>query len=800
MDRAGYYKKSEPKSTKNLESVSNFVSGIDFRIIFVCIIGFLISRVTMLYMMSSSSIAYLALFAFTGSNYYAVLISVVLGMVTISSTTEILKYLLAVAIMTTLNFFIGKKENRLSIQAVCGSASILLAGIIKTLVNGISFYFILMAVLESILVFTLVFVFDKAVARIMDDFPKKYFSNEELISLAILIGGAIVGIGDIHFGNLFIRDCIVILMVMVIGYRAGAVSGTSAGITLGLFMLLSNNFTAEQAVIISGAGLVCGFMQELGKIGSGIGFVMGGLLLSAYVDGSIVDKRIALASIIVFFIFIFIPNKFYENIKTVINFDLNSEDKEYTEKVQSITSEKLNSFSNAFQKLAETFDNLSEKRNTLSQKEVAKLFDEVADKVCSKCGMNTYCWEDYFYSTYQTMFGILSTAETKGHIEIDDIPSDFRDRCVNLKSFISTSNQMFDLYKTNLIWYNKIIDSRKLISEQLKGVSSIISNLSKDIKVEFNFKDELSKTIKAELDKNKIKTDNLIVLKNKFGRYEVSLCCKACYGRKVCSKEILPIINKVLKCKMKSDRTFCSISRVDKVCNLKFVEEQKYKMLSAMSKAIKDGNEVSGDSYTLMEIKEGQCLMALSDGMGSGIKANKESTASIELLEEFLASGFDKDISTKMINSVLVLKSDEESFSTLDMCIIDMYSGIAEFVKIGGAATFIKRNSEVEIIHSTSLPVGILDKVDMEVTKRKLKENDLIVMVTDGVLDSNTDFSNKELWIEKILKDYRGNNPQDIADYILEQAKNNSGGHVQDDMTVLVSRFWERPNSFETNI
>lgn len=791
MDRAGYYKKTKTKSNKDLESMSAFTSGIDFRIVLACIIGFLISRVTMLYMMSSSSIAYLALFAFTGTSYYAVLISVVLGMVTISSTTEILKYLLAAAIMTALNFFINKKENKLAAQAVCGSISILLAGIIKALINGISFYFTLMAVLESILVFTLIFVFDKAVTRFMDDFPKKYFSNEELISAAILIGGAIVGIGDIHFGNLFIRDCIVILMVMVIGYRAGAVAGTSAGITLGLFMLLSNNFTSEQAVIISGAGLVCGFMQELGKFGSGIGFIMGGLLLSVYINENMVDKRIALASIIVFIVFIFIPNKIYENIKTVINLDLNAEDKEYVDKVQNITSEKLKSFSNAFQKLAETFDSLSEKRTTLSQKEVAKLFDDVADRVCSKCGMNTYCWEDYFYNTYQTMFSILSAAETKGHISSDDIPSDFESRCVNLNSFILTANQMFELYKNNLIWYNKIIESRKLISEQLKGVSNIIANLSKDIKDEFNFKDKLSKTIKAEFDKNNIKVDKIIVLKNKYGRYEVSVNCKACYA----TKEILPIINKVLKCKMKLDNTSCNISKTDKICNLKFVEEQKYKMLSAMSRAIKDGNELSGDSYTLMEIKEGQCLMALSDGMGSGIKANKESIASIELLEEFLASGFDKDISTKMINSVLVLKSDEESFSTLDMCIIDMYSGIAEFVKIGGATTFIKRNSEIEMIHSTSLPVGMLDKVDMEVTKRKLKDNDLVIMVTDGVIDSNTDFVNKELWIEKILKGYRGNNPQDIADYILEQAKNNSGGHVQDDMTVLVSRFWEKPNN-----
>ncbi len=798
MERAGSYKK--PKAEAKVKNKKEFLvklksmPKVNLKLVFAFVIGFLISRVTMLYMMSSASIAYLSLFAFTGTSYYGILISVILGMLSVINNTEILRYLLSMAIITIVNFIIGEKEDRLSLQAIVGSVSILAVNIGKALIYGVSFYFILMAILESILVFTLIFVFDKAVTRITDETSIKVFTNEELISISIIIGGAVVGIGDINFFNLYLRDALIIFMIMVLGYKAGAIAGTSAGMTLGLFMLLSNNFSAEYVIIISGAGLVCGLMQELGKVGSGLGFLIGGLLLSIYLNKNVSDNRMYIASIVVFILFIIIPNKWYDVIKTIVNLDEKVENREYIEKIQDVTSEKLKAFSNAFNKLASTFSNLSENKTSLSQKEISQLFDDVADKVCKNCGMNTYCWESSFYNTYQAMFSILSAAEKKGVISKEDIPNDFGEKCVKLSEFVDTTNRMFELYKNNLLWYNRIIESRKLISEQLESISTVINNLSKDIKTELSFKQDLEKNIKTELNKYNLGVSRVIVLESKYGKYEVSLNSKPCYGRKTCFKEIIPIVNRILNRKMKiaNPNLNCNIKKEEKTCILKLIEEQKYRVFSGVAKATKENNQISGDSYTFLEIKDGQCLIALSDGMGSGNKANKESKASIELLEEFLDSGFDKDLAIKMINSVLVLKSGEESFSTLDMCVINLYEGLAEFIKIGAASTYIKRGSNIEIIRSTSLPAGLLSNVDMEITKMRLKDNDLIIMITDGVIDSNEEIVEKEKWLEKILKEFKNNNPQDIADYILEEAKNNSSGYIQDDMTVLVNRFCER--------
>ena len=122
--------------------------------------------------------------------------------------------------------------------------------------------------------------------------------------------------------------------------------------------------------------------------------------------------------------------------------------------------------------------------------------------------------------------------------------------------------------------------------------------------------------------------------------------------------------------------------------------------------------------------------------MGSGYGASAQSKAAVDMLESFLESGFDKDMAVNLINSVLVLKSDEDSTCTMDIAMIDLFSGEVEFIKIGAAPTYIKKDSRVEIIRSASLPAGILPGVDAELSRKAMDAGDMIIMVTDGVIDS----------------------------------------------------------------
>ena len=206
--------------------------------------------------------------------------------------------------------------------------------------------------------------------------------------------------------------------------------------------------------------------------------------------------------------------------------------------------------------------------------------------------------------------------------------------------------------------------------------------------------------------------------------------------------------------------------------------------------AIKDEENISGDSYSFMELPKGGYMMALSDGMGSGKEAGNESRTVIELLEQFAEAGFKRETALKMINSVLVMSNNSESFATLDMCYIDLYTGMAEFIKTGAAATFVIRNGKAKAIRSSSLPIGMLKYFEMDKAEYRLKKNDVIIMLTDGAAEVMDRENMSEQILTGLMAENSMKDPKDIAENVLEKIKERSGFRIQDDMTVVAARVW----------
>ena len=130
-------------------------------------------------------------------------------------------------------------------------------------------------------------------------------------------------------------------------------------------------------------------------------------------------------------------------------------------------------------------------------------------------------------------------------------------------------------------------------------------------------------------------------------------------------------------------------------------------------------------------LDDGKYLIAISDGMGSGVEANNSSRTAVKMLNRMLSSGFDRDTSLELINSSMYINSKEDSYATLDVAILDLYTGNMEFMKNGACPTFIKNNKNVSVVKSISLPAGILDKVDLVVYDKDLEDGDIIVMCSD---------------------------------------------------------------------
>ena len=133
---------------------------------------------------------------------------------------------------------------------------------------------------------------------------------------------------------------------------------------------------------------------------------------------------------------------------------------------------------------------------------------------------------------------------------------------------------------------------------------------------------------------------------------------------------------------------------------------------------------------------------------------------------------------------------EDEKFSTLDLCSIDLYTGRAEFMKVGAVATFIKKKNRVEVVNSKTLPIGVLDKVDIEIKDKKVQNGDIIVMVSDGIIDYDNENAGKIDWVVEYLKDSTTTNPKELVDGLVERSVELGGGKAKDDMTAIASKVY----------
>ncbi len=293
-----------------------------------------------------------------------------------------------------------------------------------------------------------------------------------------------------------------------------------------------------------------------------------------------------------------------------------------------------------------------------------------------------------------------------------------------------------------------------------------------------------------ELERQNVRVQHLVMVKGIHGRKEIYLSARTIRGRVMTAKEAAEIISEALGC----DYRVASGSRM--IINREydvviFEEDTHYRYLTGVRRIAKDGQQISGDNFSQMELKNGQMLMMLADGMGSGEEASRQSEQLVDLLEEMLEAGFRKESAIEILNELIAMQGQGERFTTLDLCMLDLYSGVGEFLKMGAATTFIKRGEWIESIQSTTLPVGIREQTELDAIRKKFYHGDMVVMISDGVLDGII-FENKEECLKEILLDITTQNPQDFADQIMEHISKINGGVLRDDATVLVLGLWKK--------
>lgn len=329
-----------------------------------------------------------------------------------------------------------------------------------------------------------------------------------------------------------------------------------------------------------------------------------------------------------------------------------------------------------------------------------------------------------------------------------------------------------------------------LFARQMGEIGESLREFSKGIDTVMPVDKQKERQLIHELERQNVRVRHLIMMQGLQGRQEVYLSARTVRGRVMTAKEAAEIVSRCLGTRYRvTPASRLIINREYDV--VVFEEDTRYRYLTGARRVAKDGQQISGDNFSQMELKNGQLLMMLADGMGSGEMANHQSERLVDLLEEMLEAGFRKESAIEILNELIAVQSQGEQFATLDLCMIDLYSGVGEFLKMGASTTFIKRGDWMETIQSTTLPVGIQEHTEMDAVRKKFYHDDRIIMVSDGVLDGIR-FENKEECLKEIIQELQTRNPQEMADEIMRQVRKMNGGRLRDDASVLVVGIWKK--------
>ena len=798
-----YIKQNTAAREKKNKKINIFSNVFSLQYVFLYIVSFMISMVGIDGQVSPFSISMMSACMGNSIPILGIIITGCIGNAISFGIEGILTYLLISLVLVTIVFLIkpiyqGEEKNekiRLSKHVFFATIIIQLA---RIGLGGFTIYDILSIISFAMIAVVFYKIFVNSINVFLGIGENRAFSIEEVLGASILLAISINCFGNLQIFGFSIRNILCILIVLILGWKNGVLVGTTAGVTIGVVIGVITSSDPLMVGTYAISGMLAGILNRFGKLGVVIGFCLGNVLLAYVSNGYTVEliyfKEILIASIGLFAV----PKSIQINIEEFMgNSKLLPSYQDRALNQTKETAEKLNNVSDTIVQMANAYDEQVDEE-TAKENNKQIFITELLDNL--RGYEQNMLYDDLADSNGKIDDEIFNTLLDKQKIERQDLLRifancnsyiiGFEDRQIsnfleeNITQMLRVINMSYKISKSSFIWQKKMEEKNKNMKRQLNGVSKAISNLANDIQndVLSNKEYDKQKTEIIELLKQKeIELQEISIKKQE--RFLIEIYIESMYKNKI--ETIEKILSDVLKENIVLNEEISIGNR------LQFLSDDKYVMAIGTAESTKSKSNISGDSVLNVRLKDGKYLIAISDGMGSGKDAKASSMSALKMLENLLLSGFNKQESLELINTSL-LNRNKEVFATLDIAIIDLYKGTIEFIKSGACPTYIKNGNKVQIIKANSLPTGIVPNSLVQVYDKDINNSDIMLMCSDGVLDSNIEYKNKELWLRYILEDIETTNTKKIADLILNEAIDNNFGISKDDMSIIVCKFMKK--------
>lgn len=558
-------------------------------------------------------------------------------------------------------------------------------------------------------------------------------------------------------------------LVLVAGRAGREAGGSLAGGLLGGVMALSLPGQTPTAVILACGGLLAGALSRFGRWPQA-----GGLLLWAGIVTLFQPDATMLARLwevgIACPLFALLPRGLDQKWCRAL---LPHQGNAVAEGVRRLTRLRLETACGAMDEVGRSVEEVSRRLLRHGAPDLAGLYRGCAETVCAGCPLRGLCWDTHAEEMQAGLEALTPLLRREGRVTPADLSGYPADQCRSKERLTDHINRGFQQWTAQESAWNRLKEIQQAVSLQFAGTGELLRGLCRRVSDPGVVDSDLSDQIATLCEDHGLTVVDALCTRDDHGRLTVDILTEgggAPTGRwqaaveEVCRRPLAPPVETAWGNRVR----------------LTLTETPRYRVEWGQAQQVCATEKLCGDSLQVTPT-EGGVLAVLADGMGCGGRAAVDSAMAAGITARLWGAGFCPEGVLQTVNAALLVKSREESLSTLDVAVIDTHTGRLDSYKAGAAVTLLRSGGRVSRLDNPGLPVGILPGVRFEHSQDHLAEGDLLLMVSDGALAAGV------TPLEVLLRDFpEGGDLQALAETVCATAR--AAETHPDDISAVVLR------------
>ncbi len=744
------------------------------RAIFAAVFSAVMSKVTLFGSLSPFGVA--AAMVFPMRQAIFALLGCILGY-SMGFNAYSLAYCIAAAVGFAIRAAIGARRRfslPCSVSAVLAAAAVGGAKLLVLLARGVTAAGVGTLLGEILLCGGVTYLFGQAVRYLSNPFLTTSVTPKESASLLVTAGLFVAALSGVTVGDYSIGRTLAVVFLLAAALYGGEAAGSIAGILCGVAAALAAPDFWCIPVAYALGGLLAGLFGSVGKVGAVAAMLVASGIAGLYFgmnDALLICLfEIMIASVL----FLLIPERV---IRAVAAFFLVSPKAHAPARQRTIVN-KLQDTKEGLREVSGCIRHVSRRLSRVDREDVTSVFERTADAVCSRCGLKNVCWVEQYNETMDLLQSMLPTLRQNQRLRREDVPALFGERCAKTPEVTAAINRYYAEFSVREAGDEHAEHLREMLADQFDGLAGIFGDLAEEYTQSGYADDAVAGQVARLLENEHLEIEACECQVDAQHRMRLEVSVVTHGSVHLNQARLLARLHDIC------GRRFAppTVTPTERGSRLTFTERENFRAEVAGACIAAGNNKFCGDTYRWFDCGDGRAVAIISDGMGSGGRAAIESKMAVSLLSRLIESGFGYDTALSIVNWALMVKSTGESLATVDLLVIDLYTGEAQLLKAGAPSSFLRRGEEVERIAFASMPVGILKNASFERSTMRLQEGDLAVLVSDGAAMGDDD------WLEREIALYRGGDLEAFVRDLAARAKAHRPSGQEDDVTVLAVR------------